>query len=394
MVSAADICVPRFHDVLGDVTARRHTRYWLHGGRGSTKSSFISLILVLPVVAFPYADACVVRRFSNTLRDLVYQHVLWAVEALGLSPYFKAKLSPMEIVYLPTGQRVVFRGADDPLKLKGVKFTKGYCAVVWFEELNQFDGIEAVRSILNSLRRGDDDFWIFYSYNPPKTMWSWVNVECIERRRRADTLVRRSSYLDVVEARPGWLGVRQHRRGTVERCPRARVRARVQRRGLGMVLRPVALRAVRLGARRAQTERLRGTFRKQDHACRHGRASWWIPSPMPTRRVRSPTSTTRWCGATILPNPRCRWRRGGASWASGRTRRARSGCAGSPMAGWWGCGRSSSIPRGALAPSRSSPARSSCATATAAGGGWPLVILLAPISEQVFARILRPSRRA
>lgn len=81
----------------------------------------------------------------------------------GLTTYFKAKLSPMEIVYLPTGQRIVFRGADDPLKLKGVKFTKGYCAVVWFEELDQFDGIEAVRPILNSLRRGGDDFWIFYS---------------------------------------------------------------------------------------------------------------------------------------------------------------------------------------------------------------------------------------
>lgn len=79
----------------------------------------------------------------------------------------------MELTYLPTGQRIVFRGADDPLKLKGVKFARGYAAVVWFEELDQFDGIDAVRSILNSLRRGGDDFWIFYSYNPPRTLWSW-----------------------------------------------------------------------------------------------------------------------------------------------------------------------------------------------------------------------------
>ena len=49
-------------------------------------------------------------------------------------------------------------------RLKGVKFTKGYCSVVWFEELDQFEGVEAVRSILNSLRRGGDRFWIFYSY--------------------------------------------------------------------------------------------------------------------------------------------------------------------------------------------------------------------------------------
>lgn len=112
----------------------------------------------------------------------------------------------MEITYTPAGQRIVFRGADDPLKLKGVKFTKGYCSVVWFEELDQFEGVEVVRSILNSLRRGGDRFWIFYSYNPPKTMWSWANVERLERIRRDDTLVRGSSYLDVIDSHPGWLG--------------------------------------------------------------------------------------------------------------------------------------------------------------------------------------------
>ena len=206
MVNASDFIIPRFHDVLGDVMAHGHTHYWLHGGRGSTKSSFISLCIVLLVVAFPFANAVVVRRFGNTLRDSVYQQVLWAVGVLGLEAYFRAKLSPMELVYVPTGQRIVFRGADDPLKLKGVKFTRGYAAVVWFEELDQFDGIEAVRSILNSLRRGGEDFWIFHSYNPPRTMWSWVNVEMLERVRRPDTLVRHSSYLDVQESHPEWLG--------------------------------------------------------------------------------------------------------------------------------------------------------------------------------------------
>ena len=205
-VTASELVIPKFHDVLGDVMAHGHTNYWLHGGRGSTKSSFISLCIVLLIVAFPFSNAVVVRRFGNTLRDSVFHQVIWAISSLGLEAYFKAKISPMEITYIPTGQRIVFRGADDPLKLKGVKFTKGYCAIVWFEELDQFEGIEAVRSILNSLRRGGDSFWIFYSYNPPRTMWSWVNVECLERRSRADTLVRHSSYLDVVDVHPDWLG--------------------------------------------------------------------------------------------------------------------------------------------------------------------------------------------
>ena len=112
----------------------------------------------------------------------------------------------MEITYTPNGQGIVFRGADDPLKLKGVKFTKGYCSVVWFEKLDQLEDVETVRSILNSLRRGGDRFWITYSYNPPKTMWSWVNVERLACLRRDDTLVRGSSYLDVIEGHPDWAG--------------------------------------------------------------------------------------------------------------------------------------------------------------------------------------------
>ena len=206
MVSASDFVIPAFHPVLGGVMAHGHTHYWLHGGRGSTKSSFISLCIVLLIVAFPFTNAVVVRRFGNTLRDSVYQQILWAISVLGLEAYFRAKISPMEIVYVPTGQRIVFRGADDPLKLKGIKFTRGYSSICWFEEVDQFEGIEVVRSILNSLRRGGDDFWIFFSYNPPKTMWSWVNVECLERKRRADTLVKRSSYLDVIDEHPEWLG--------------------------------------------------------------------------------------------------------------------------------------------------------------------------------------------
>lgn len=204
--SAADLCIERFRPVLGDVMMHGHTHYWLHGGRGSTKSSFISLCLVLLTVANPEVNVVVVRRFGNTLRDSVYTQVLWAVDALGLSEYFKAKISPLEIVYLPTGQRIVFRGCDDPLKLKSTKFAKGYCACIWFEELDQHGSIEDVRSVLNSLRRGGSRFWVFYSFNPPKTAISWVNKETLARKQREDTLVWKTSYLDVVASHPEWLG--------------------------------------------------------------------------------------------------------------------------------------------------------------------------------------------
>ena len=206
MTDVSDLIIPRFRDVLGDVMGHYHSNFWLFGGRGSTKSSFISICIILLIMRFPFANCVVVRRFGNTLRDSVFQQLLWAVSALGLEAYFRSKVSPMELTYLPTGQRIVFRGADDPTKLKGTVFSKGYCAITWIEELDQFDSPEAVRSILNSLRRGGADFWGFFSFNPPRTAWSWVNKETNARKRRGDTLVRRSSYLDVVESHPEWLG--------------------------------------------------------------------------------------------------------------------------------------------------------------------------------------------
>ena len=136
VTKVSDFVIERFHPVLSDVMAHGHTHYWLHGGRGSTKSSFISVCIVMLIIAFPQTNAVVIRRFGNTLRDSVFQQILWAIEVLGLESVFKSKVSPMEIVYTPTGQRIVFRGADDPLKLKGVKFTRGYAAVAWLEEVD------------------------------------------------------------------------------------------------------------------------------------------------------------------------------------------------------------------------------------------------------------------
>ena len=84
MVDASSLVIPKFHDVLGDVMAHGHTHYWLHGGRGSTKSSFISVCIVLLLLLNPEANAVVVRRFSNTLRDSVFSQMTWAMPGLNL----------------------------------------------------------------------------------------------------------------------------------------------------------------------------------------------------------------------------------------------------------------------------------------------------------------------
>lgn len=201
MVDASALVIPCFHDVLGDVMAHGHTHYWLHGGRGSTKSSFISVCIVLLLLAHPEANAVVVRRFSNTLRDSVFSQMTWAIAALGLDAWFRARISPMELTYLPTGQRIVFRGADDPLKLKGVKFARGYAAVVWFEELDQFDGPEEVRNVEQTVLRGGCWTLTLKSFNPPAMARSWANRYALETR--PGKLVHHSTYRDLPRAMLG-----------------------------------------------------------------------------------------------------------------------------------------------------------------------------------------------
>ena len=205
-MNISDIIAPVFHHVFDAVMRHTHTEYLLKGGRGSTKSSFISIVIVLLIVHYPFANAVIVRRFSNTLRDSVYAQMLWAIDVLGLDSYFLARVSPMELVYKPTGQRIVFRGLDDPKKAKGVKFSHGYCAIHWFEELDQIASFEDVRSALKSFKRGGDIFWTFYSYNPPKMLWAWVNQLAIEMESKQDTVVHHSTYLDIVDSNSEWLG--------------------------------------------------------------------------------------------------------------------------------------------------------------------------------------------
>jgi phage terminase large subunit len=201
----SDIILPTFYPVMNAIKNHDSMHYWLHGGRGSTKSSFVSLAIVMLIVMHPYANAVILRKVANTLRDTVYPQIQWAIDTLGLSEYFRPSLSPMGYRYLPTGQIITFKGADEPTKIKGIKFATGYGAIVWFEELDHFTEDET-KIILNSVRRGGETFWVFNTYNPPKTMWSWVNKAVVVRQQRPDTLVHKSTYLDVSATHPGWLG--------------------------------------------------------------------------------------------------------------------------------------------------------------------------------------------
>ena len=114
--------------------------YWFSGGRNSTKSSFISIAIVLLILLDRDSNAIIFRKVKDTLKTSVYEQILWACNILGVSSYFRTTLSPLEITYLPTGQRILFRGMDDPAKTKSIKLHKGAFKVIWFEEADEFSG--------------------------------------------------------------------------------------------------------------------------------------------------------------------------------------------------------------------------------------------------------------
>lgn len=184
-----------FGAVLDDFLDEKHAEYWLKGGRGSTKSSFISLAILLGMLMDRDACAIIYRRVGNTLKDSVYSQMVWAIDQMGLTPFFRLGKSPLEIVNARTGQRILFRGADDPMKSKSIKLSRGYFKYLWFEELSEFRGMEDVRTIKQSVFRGVKKAITLYSYNPPKSADNWVNDEAL--KPRADRLVHHSTYLDV-----------------------------------------------------------------------------------------------------------------------------------------------------------------------------------------------------
>ena len=199
-IRMSELLAPVFAPVHTDIRRGGHAEYWLYGGRGSGKSSFVSIEIVLGMMKDPQANALVVRRVAKTLRQSVYEQLCWAIDRLGVDHLWARRLCPMELIYRPTGQRILFIGADDPQKSKGIKVSRGSFKFLWFEELAEFDGMGAVNTITASAVRGDSVV-TFYTYNPPASVANWVNEEalCIHEGR----LSHKSSYLDIP---PHWLG--------------------------------------------------------------------------------------------------------------------------------------------------------------------------------------------
>ena len=170
--------------------------YFLKGGRGSGKSSFISLAIVLGILKNTQANAIVYRKVGSTVGESVFTQVGWAIAQLGLAKYFKSKTSPYKYIFNPTGQEIIFKGCDDPVKSKSIKLKNGYFAYCWFEELTEFNGIEEIETVVQSIARSaDGKTAILGSYNPPRSSQNWINSEILIPKK--NRFVHHSTYLDI-----------------------------------------------------------------------------------------------------------------------------------------------------------------------------------------------------
>lgn len=196
-----DDMAPVFAPLHYDIASNKYREFVLPGGRGSTKSSFISLEIIDLIEKNPNYHALVCRQIDKDLRDSVFNQLIWAITKLGLDPDYEWTLKPLEITKKSTNQKIYFTGLKDPTSVKSFTPRFGYVAILWFEELDQILGDETVRKVQQSIVRGGDTFYIFKSFNPPRSKNNWANMYIQEPKESMNVYF--STYLDVPES---WLG--------------------------------------------------------------------------------------------------------------------------------------------------------------------------------------------
>ena len=174
----------------------------LNGGRGSTKSTVISLQLVMDFLSDPQANVLVLRKVAKDIELSVYEQIKWAIDALHATDLFIYKKSPYRIIHKATGTAFYFSGVDDPSKLKGMIIANGYVRWLWFEELAEFKSWQEIDTVRLSFTRKKlppgKHVVCYYSYNPPNNPYDWINewIQTVDGQK--NWYVDHSSYKDVM----------------------------------------------------------------------------------------------------------------------------------------------------------------------------------------------------
>lgn len=145
---------------LQDTVGKNYADFWnckkryriCKGSRGSKKSKTTALNMIYRLIEYPLSNGLCVRRYSNTLRDSVYSDLKWAIHKLGMDAYFDCTVSPMQITRISTGQKILFRGLDDGLKITSISVDYGVLCFVWIEEAYELSNEDDFNKLDMSIR--------------------------------------------------------------------------------------------------------------------------------------------------------------------------------------------------------------------------------------------------
>ena len=145
---------------LQEIVGKNYVDFWntkkryrvCKGSRGSKKSKTTALNMIYRLLEYPESNGLCVRRYGNTLRDSVYSDLKWAIHKLGVDAYFECTVSPMQIVRKSTGQKILFRGLDDGLKITSISVDKGVLCWVWIEEAYEISNEDDFNKLDMSIR--------------------------------------------------------------------------------------------------------------------------------------------------------------------------------------------------------------------------------------------------
>lgn len=195
----SEIINKNFYSFWKAANSDKYLYHVLKGGRASAKSTHIAIWLVLALMKNPVTCLCI-RKVAGTLAESVFEQLKEAIDILGVNHLWKIRKSPLKLTYIPRGNSFIFRGADDPTKIKSIKMSKYPITYLWIEELAEFKTEDEVSTIVNSVLRAELEeglnYKVFYSYNPPKRKQSWVNKKYNTQFISDNIYVHHSTYLE------------------------------------------------------------------------------------------------------------------------------------------------------------------------------------------------------
>ncbi|MDU4652597.1 PBSX family phage terminase large subunit [Sneathia sanguinegens] len=148
----------------------------IKGSRGSKKSKTTALWIIYNMMKYKDSNTLIVRKVFRTLKDSCFAELKWACVQLGVANKWKFNTSPLEATYIPTGQKILFRGLDDPLKITSIAIDKGFLCWVWFEEAYEIMSEDSFKTVVESIR-GKLPEHLFYQFIVTLNPWSdkhWI----------------------------------------------------------------------------------------------------------------------------------------------------------------------------------------------------------------------------